>query len=171
MAGELSARDRDLMIRTILGEAANEGPQGQAAVAHVILNRAAAGSYGGKSPSEVVLAPKQFEPWTTRAKELLAIKPNDPAYRETSDILDMVTGGDVPDPTNGATHFLNAQVVKARAAAACRIGQNGRSCDNSLPDWAKQPVATIGAHTFYAPEGRVAGVDPLDAINRAIAGN
>lgn len=156
MASDLfSARDRDLMIRTILGEAAHEGPQGQAAVAHVILNRAAAGSFG-KSPSDVVLAPNQFEPWTTRSKELLAIKRDDPAYRETSDILDMVAGGDVPDPTNGATHFLNPQVVKARRGG-------------SLPDWAKQPTATIGGHTFYAPGGRVA-TDPLDAINRAIAG-
>lgn len=145
------------MIRTMLGEAANEGPQGQAAVAHVILNRVAAGSFG-KTPSEVVLAPNQFEPWSTRSKELLSIKPQSPAYREASDIVDMVTGGDVRDPTNGATHFLNPDIVKARRGG-------------SLPNWATAPIAQIGGHTFYAPQGRVAGVDPLDAINRAIAGD
>lgn len=157
MPSDLSGRDRDLMIRTILGEAANEGPQGQAAVAHVILNRAAAGSYG-KTPSDVVLAPNQFEPWTTRSKELLAIKPTSPAYQQTSDILDMVTNGEVPDPTGGATHFLNPDIVRQRRGG-------------SLPSWAAQPTATIGGHAFFAPQGRVAGVDPLDAINRAIAGN
>jgi len=145
------------MIRTILGEAAQEGPQGQAAVAHVILNRAAAGSYG-KTPADVVLAPNQFEPWTTRSKELLAIKPTSRAYQETSDILDMVNSGDIPDPTGGATHFLNPDIVRQRRGG-------------SLPSWAGQPLVSIGGHTFYAPQGRVAGVDPLDAINRAIAGN
>jgi spore germination cell wall hydrolase CwlJ-like protein len=156
---DLSARDKDLMVRTILGEAAQEGPRGQAAVAHVILNRTAAGSYG-KTPTDVMLAPHQFEPWSTRAKELAAIKPSSPAYRETSDIVDMVTNGDIPDPTNGATHFLNPQIVRARRGG-------------SLPNWAQAPVAQIGGHTFYAPQGPVAGVgvDPLDAINRAIESN
>lgn len=152
-ANDLSARDKDLMVRTILGEAAQEGPQGQAAVAHVILNRVASGDYG-KTPQAVVLAPNQFEPWSTRAKELLAIKPDSQAYRETSDIVDMVRNGDVPDPTNGATHFLNPNIVMQRRG--------------SLPGWAAKPIATIGNHTFFAPQGRV--VDPLDAINQAIAG-
>lgn len=143
------------MIRTILGEAAHEGPQGQAAVAHVILNRTSAGNFG-KTPADVMLAPNQFEPWTTRSKELMAIKPTSAPYRETSDIVDMITNGDVPDPTGGATHFLNPDIVKQRRGG-------------SLPNWAQAPIAQIGGHTFYAPNGRV--VDPLDAINRAINEN
>ena len=157
-ANDLSARDKDLMVRTILGEAAQEGPRGQAAVAHVILNRTASGDYG-KTASDVVLAPHQFEPWSTRAGELAAIKPSSPAYRETSDIVDMVKSGDIPDPTNGATHFLNPDIVRQRRGG-------------SLPDWAQKPIAQIGNHTFYAPQGAVtSNVDPLDAINRAIEGN
>lgn len=157
-ANDLSARDKDLMIRTILGEAAQEGPQGQAAVAHVILNRTASGDYG-KTASQVVLAPNQFEPWSTKPRALMAIKPDSPAYRETSDILDMVKNGDIPDPTNGATHFLNPAIVKTRTGG-------------SLPGWAQKPIAQIGNHTFYAPQGPVtSNVDPLDAINRAIEGN
>ena len=38
--------DRDMMIRTIAGEAGNQPPLGQAAVAHVIMNRVADGGYG-----------------------------------------------------------------------------------------------------------------------------
>lgn len=151
---DLSPRDKDLMVRTILGEAAQEGPRGEAAVAHVILNRLASGSYG-RSATDVVLAPNQFEPWSTRSKELMAIKPDSQAYRETSDIVDMSANGDIPDPTNGATHFLNPAVVVQRRG--------------SLPSWAQQPVAKIGNHTFYAPQGQV--VDPMDAINKAISEN
>jgi spore germination cell wall hydrolase CwlJ-like protein len=161
MPNDLSPKDRDLMIRTIIGEAGNQGPQGQAAIAHVILNRTAAGTYG-KTPADVVLAPNQFEPWTTRSKELMAIKPTGPGYQQASDILDMVTNGDVPDPTGGATHFLAPDIVRQRRGG-------------TLPDWAQQPTAVIGGHTFYAPQGRVMGVtanvDPIDAINRAINGN
>jgi spore germination cell wall hydrolase CwlJ-like protein len=151
---DLSARDKDLMVRTILGEAAQEGPRGQAAVAHVILNRLSSGSYG-KTPADVVLAPNQFEPWSNRSKEILAIKPTSPAYQETADIVDMARSGDIPDPTGGATHFLNPDIVMQRRG--------------SLPSWAQQPITRIGNHTFFAPQGKV--VDPMDAINKAISEN
>ena len=152
--------DRDLMIRTILGEAADQGPQGQAAVAHVIMNRLAAGTYGA-TPSAVVLAPHQFEPWTTRRNELMAISPNSSAYRNVGDIVDMVQAGEIPDTTKGATHFLQENIVRQRRGG-------------SLPSWAAKPIAKIGAHTFYRPEesgpapaARPSG-DMLDAINQAI---
>ena len=153
MPSDLTPKDRDLMIRTILGEAANEGPRGQAAVAHVILNRTAEGRYGN-TPSQVVLAPNQFEPWSTRSKELLGYKPTSQPYQQVGDIVDMVAGGEIPDPTNGATHFYSpvSQAALGRAA----------------PSWATKPIAKIGGHTFFAPEGR-AVVDPLDAINKAIS--
>src|SRR5690349_6650384 len=109
------------MVRTILGESAQEGPQGQAAVAHVILNRLASGNYG-KTASDVVLAPRQFEPWSTRADELKAIKPQSAAYRNAADIVDMAVSGDVPDPTGGATHFLNPVIARQRGG--------------TLPNWA-----------------------------------
>ena len=152
--------DRDLMIRTILGEAANQGLEGQAAVAHVIMNRLAAGRWGA-TPSAVVLAPNQFEPWSTRRAELMAIDPNSVAYRNVGDIVDMVQSGDIPDVTGGATHFLNEKIVRGRRGG-------------SLPSWAAAPVAKIGEHTFYrpddakpAPAKQPAG-DVLDAINKAI---
>jgi hypothetical protein len=36
---DFTPQDRDLVIRTALGEAANQGDEGQAAVIHTILNR------------------------------------------------------------------------------------------------------------------------------------
>lgn len=155
MPSDLSPKDRDLMIRTILGEAGNQGPQGQAAVASVILNRVASGKYGA-TPEQVVLAPNQFEPWSTRKAELMAIKPESAAYQNAGDIVDMVNSGDISDQSQGATHFLNANIVRQRRGG-------------SLPNWASQPIAQVGAHTFYAPDGKVTGIDPLDAINKAIS--
>lgn len=143
------------MVRTILGEAANEPPQGQAAVASVILNRVASGKYG-KSASDVVLAPNQFEPWNNRSKELMAIKPTSSQYQNVSDIVDMVNSGDIPDQSQGATHFFSP-------VSQAALGR-------SAPSWAKNPITKIGGHVFFAPEGKVtANVDPLDAINKAIS--
>jgi spore germination cell wall hydrolase CwlJ-like protein len=61
---DLSGSDLDSVTRTILAEAGgNATPASMAAVASVVRNRLAAGGYG-KSPSEIVHAPGQFEAWT-----------------------------------------------------------------------------------------------------------
>ena len=123
------------MIRTIIGEAANESPEGQAAVAHVILNRVNSGNFG-QNATRVVLAPGQFEPWQTRAGELLGINRNSQQYKNIGEIVDAVAGGS-PDLTGGATHFLNPTIVRQRYGG--------------LPDWARGQSLTIGGHNFYKP--------------------
>ena len=77
------AEDRDYMIRTIAYEAADEPEEGKAAVAHVILNRQRTGRWG-PSIREVVMDPWQFEPWMTRRKEVEALSPSDPRYRDAA---------------------------------------------------------------------------------------
>ena len=52
------------MIRTIVGEAAGEGPEGMAAVALVIRNRMADSRYPD-TPGGVSLQPGQFSAWNT----------------------------------------------------------------------------------------------------------
>ena len=81
MSDDLNPVDRDAMIRTVIGEAGNQGPEGQAAVAQSIMNRVVSGRYGN-SPAAVVLAPGQYEPWQTRRQELLSYSPNSPAYQK-----------------------------------------------------------------------------------------
>lgn len=137
-----------MMIRTIIGEAGNQSPEGQAAVAHVIMNRVAGGQYGS-SPTDVVLAPNQFEPWQTRSSQLKAISPKSTQYQNVGKIVDAVADGLDPDFTGGATHFLNPKIVTARTG--------------SLPNWAQGPSLTIGDHQFYAPgnpnyDGRMAAI-------------
>lgn len=150
----LSDADRDLMIRTVIGEAGDQSPTGQAAVAHVILNRVANGQWGD-SPSRVVLSPGQFEPWQTRSRELIGINAKSPQYQKVGQIVDSVAAGGTPDATNGATHFLDPNIVKARRGG-------------SLPDWAQGQSVSIGDHRFYAPGNPNYGDGGIAAINAAI---
>ena len=130
--------DRQYLIRTVLGEAANQSPDGQAGVAHVILNRMK--KRGAPDVRSIVLAKNQFEPWNdpnARAR-MLAYREDDPKYQKAAQIVDGVLSGSVPDPTGGADHFLNEKIVRQR-----RKG--------SLPRWANEMWDTrqkIGDHTF-----------------------
>lgn len=139
----LAPAHRDLAIRTIYGEAANEPDEGQAAVAAVIKNRMQAGRYGGDSIPGVVLAKNQFEPWgnTDARSRMMALKQDDPRYQKIGGIVDQMFGGQMEDPTGGATHFV-------APAAQAALGR-------PMPSWAQGEGQAIGRHTFFAPEGRV----------------
>lgn len=147
----LSPEDRDLAIRTLFGEAAND-PASQAAVAAVILNRA---KQSGSSVKDVVLAPKQFEPWS-QPNKLMGLDPNSDDYKNLATIVDAVASGNTPDPTGGATLFYSPGAQKA-------LGRK-------TPKWAQGDFQDIGQHRFYkgafptpknaVPPTIVAGLDP-----------
>ena len=132
------AEDRDYMIRTIAFEAPDEPDEGKAAVAYVILNRMKSGRWGD-SIKDVVTRPGQFEPWMTRRTEVEKLSHDDPRYRNAAQIADAVLTGQMPDPTSGATYFVNPTVVRQRRGG-------------SLPSWAQGEGQPIGRHTFYAPD-------------------
>lgn len=154
----MTPEDRDLAIRAMLSEAGREGPEGMGAVAEVILNRATAGRYGGKSLRDVVLAKGQFEPFMPhvrgKANDPYRFSPDSPEYKEAAFILDAVASGKLPSLTNGATHFYSPKSQAALGRAA--------------PSWAKGEGRAIRNHTFYSPEGKV-NYDPSqwDAISRS----
>jgi hypothetical protein len=149
--------DRDYLIRTIAFEAGEEPDEGKAAVAHVVLNRERSGRWGD-TIKEVVTRPWQFEPWMTRRKEIGRLSPQDPLYRDAARIADAVLSGEMPDPTAGATHFLNPTIVRQRRGG-------------SLPSWAQGEGQPIGQHTFYAPNGGVPAIEgamlPVDNLEIA----
>jgi hypothetical protein len=96
------ASERDRIIDVLIGEAADQGAEGMAAVAHVIANRA---REAGKSLYDIISAPKQFtafsDPGPGAAKSM-----QDPSVRQTAEqVLEAVMGGQMPDPTGGATHY------------------------------------------------------------------
>lgn len=129
--------ERDYLIRTLAFEAPDEPDEGKAAVIHVILNRIRSKRWGDDVKA-VVTQRWQFEPWMTRRNEMERLSPTDPRYRDAARIADAVLAGQLPDPTEGATHFLNPSVVRKRRGG-------------SLPSWARGEGQEIGRHTFYAP--------------------
>jgi spore germination cell wall hydrolase CwlJ-like protein len=129
--------ERDYLIRTIAFEASGETEVGKVAVAYVVLNRKKRGRWGDNIKA-VVTHPGQFEPWMTRRREIEGLSPNDPRYQSAAIIADAVLSGQTPDPTAGATHFLNPVIVRERRGG-------------SLPLWARGQGRPIGRHTFYSP--------------------
>jgi spore germination cell wall hydrolase CwlJ-like protein len=138
-----SGEDRKKMMATILGEAGNEPQLGKNAVASVIRTRAVDGGYGGDTPSGVVQAPNQFEPWNTpqgRARMAAALSnPQQAAAADQAIAAAYGEGGKAPnDPTEGMTHFYSP---KGQAAM-------GRQA----PAWAGGDSVTIGGHVFNSPD-------------------
>lgn len=119
----LNPVDRDNLIKTVYGEASDQPPLGQAAIAHAILNRVNAGGYGD-SITDVVHAPvpnprdaargfHEFSPWNPPGvpesnPAMQHLSPNDPNYVKIGRIVDQVYNGAIPDPTGGATHYYGA---------------------------------------------------------------
>ena len=132
------ANERDYLIRTIAFEASGETEIGKAAVAYVVVNRKKRGRWGDTIKS-VVTSPGQFEPWMTQRKAIERLSPHDPRYQSAAIVADAVLSGQLPDPTTGATHFLNPVIVRARRGG-------------SLPSWASGEGQPIGRHVFYSPD-------------------
>lgn len=139
---DLSPTDLDLATRTVLAEAGNQGPAGQAAVAAVIRNRQLTGRWGDTA-SQVVRAQNQFEPWNPGSgNNPRRFDPASPEYQRAATIVQGIYSGELPDPTGGATHFMAPSLQSA-------LGR-------STPSWARgTPLATIGGHQFFAPDGQV----------------
>jgi len=146
VAWRQAADDRDYLIRTIAFEASGEPAMAKIAIAYVVLNRKKSGKWGDNIKA-VVTQPGQFEPWTTKRREIEGLSPDDPSYQSAAIIADAVLSGQTPDPTGGATHFLNPTIVRERRGGA-------------LPSWARGEGVPIGSHTFYFPEGDDASPQP-----------
>ena len=162
----ITARDRALIALTLYGEARSQSRLGQAAVAWTILHRAANPRWWGRDPASCCLAPWQYSCWNrndpnrSRLTGFLqdrrpapgVLRPgaqDDPVLRRCMAVVDAVCGGEIPDPTGGATHYFNPKAVAA--APAWSVG--------------RRPSAIIGAHQFYAgvePGVRAARLEPPD---------
>jgi len=140
--------DLDKIVRTVYGEAGGEGAVGQQAVAGVIMNRA---KQSGMTPTDVVLAKSQFEPWwdaEARAR-MERLDPNSPEYQRIKAAIEPVITGQAPDPTGGADHFYAPETQAALGRKA--------------PSWDDGTGRDIGNHRFfkrgYNPSGPVQVAD------------
>lgn len=143
--------DMDVMVRTVIGEAAKESDEGKIAVAWVILNRSIRDKrfFGGSNVADVALRRSsslrngrrittwQFEPWMhghTRSA-LWSISESNTLYMHVHELVSGCVVGLHADPTDGATHFLNPDILRIRGVP--------------LPSWARGEGKRIGRHVFY----------------------
>lgn len=155
--------DRDILIKTVLGEAAGESEQGMAAVAHVIKNRASDKRWPG-SVRQVALQDNQFSAWNKGAggNNPDKWKPGTPAYERAGRIVDIVMAGRHVDPTGGATHYYSPGGMKQLVA--------GGTQKNLIPKWLDQEAARsggtirLGNHIFV---GRSSGTGGGPTIENA----
>lgn len=125
--------DKAIMALCIWREAAGEPLEGKVAIAHVILNRVGARSSGPGAVAAAVEAKWQFSSLTAPGDVTLIRWPlrPDPSFDSCMQVVEDALNGSSLDPTGGATHYFNPQIVK--------------------PLWAAEMVKTvsIGHHDFY----------------------
>ena len=115
--------DRDLLIRTVAGEAFGEDEIGRAAVAHVILNRAMDGRWKdtiGKTATQAnAEGIHQFSAWNHNGQQgnnLVMMDTHDPRYLAIGELVDKVLSGEITDPTGGAVYYVAPNSLKAPPA-------------------------------------------------------
>lgn len=129
--------DRDLLIRLLNAEAANQPPMGQAAIIHNILNRTNNKKYPN-SINDVVMDPGDYSALNYITGYNKGVGGNKRGIEEISDknyekfgmLVDAVMSGLIPDPTKGALNYYNPSI--------------------SSPSWGKQMgnKVKIGDHLF-----------------------
>lgn len=124
----------DRVVRTVWGEAGNQPPAGQAAVAAVINNRA---KQSGMTPEQVIMAKGQFEPWNNPAARarMERLDPASPEYQRIAATVTPIMSGAAPDPTGGATHFYAPKEQASLGRAA--------------PSWDNGTGVDLGDHRFF----------------------
>ena len=128
---DLSEKELFELTRAIYFEARGEDDLGQAAVAHVILNRVKSPLYPD-TVREVVWQKGQFS-WTQDGKSDRMTDPR--AIQKAVDIALAVSRGKIKDPTGGSMHYFAHKRVK--------------------PYWANGEFRFIlGQHTFVKLAGK-----------------
>ena len=132
-------KDRDVLARTLYGEARGESLAGMVAVAWTIRNRVNDGkakSWWGEGYAGVCLKPYQFSCWNKNDPNfpfLSGAKPIPVAeMAKAVMVATAVMDGAYPDPTGGATHYYATTMPKA-------------------PTWAAKAKQTLrlGHHLFF----------------------
>jgi len=135
----VTERDRDILSRTLWGEARGEDLIGLIAVAWTIRNRVFDGkakSWWGEGYAGVCQKPYQFSCWNKNDPNFAYLSgAKQIPFRELAQAriaADHVIAGTAPDPTGGATHYYSTTMPKA-------------------PSWTKGATQTLklGHHIFF----------------------
>jgi len=127
-----------LFAATLFGEARGASKEEKIAIAWVVKNRMKKDDWYGKDLKEVILKPYQFSCFNksdpNRKKLLNPLKYEPfPVWAECYEIAKKVENNEIPDPTDGATHYF------------------GKSLADNPPKWAKELEfkKKIGEFYFY----------------------
>ena len=105
----VTQNDLDILSRTVAAEARSESVLGQAAVAHVALNRLVSQHGGEENLTDILLDNKQFSAWNKRQNytdmKNVYINKDDPSYENAKSISIAVLDGRITDPTYGSNHY------------------------------------------------------------------
>lgn len=127
---------RDVLARTVWGEARGEPEQGMLAVAQVVMNRVRARrGYWGNTVVEVCRKPFQFSCWNANDPNLpamLTVDLRQPQFARALRVAGDALSGTVADPSRGATHYHSRWM-------------------SPFPRWVRgrRHCAAIGNHLFY----------------------
>lgn len=144
-----------ILAYTLLGEAGGESKDGQAAVIHVILNRARAS--GRSARAEALRGNNKtgkhaFSTWNNAVGLKSKYATSSAAFQAALALVQAVKAGTIPDPTGGATHYY------ANTGANAIDAPYWWEKESSLG----QPIQ-IGNHIFAA-RGPVTSVAPVPAV-------
>lgn len=168
----LTAKETEILIYTLLGEAEGEGADGMRAVASVIVNRSLTEKNSGDFPDDPIAVVSetrpgggfQFDggPGTSRYEEMKAkYGPGDPLYAQAARVV--------------ASHIAAPNPPDATGMGAVYFDTNG----TTQKAWAGGTTKKIGGHFYYEtkglkPKGDVASTPAsamIDAAsNAALAG-
>jgi len=111
MAETLSDYQKDILIRTALGEARGEGVEGMADVIQTIFNRANDPRFPS-DPAAAALENKQYSTWNTGAggNNPQQFSKDSDIYKRAERALELVTSGTRPDYTGGAVFYKTPSV-------------------------------------------------------------
>lgn len=110
---QLTDYQRDILIRTALGEARGEGVEGMADVLQTVFNRANSGLFPS-DPAEVALQEGEYSAWNKGAggNNPWQFSQDSDIYRKGAQALDLVLNGR-PDYTGGALFYKTPGVNSA----------------------------------------------------------
>jgi N-acetylmuramoyl-L-alanine amidase len=124
---------------TMVLEAEDQGEEGLIAVGWVIKNRTKRASPSLAYYADVCTAKWQFSCWNEFRWAVDRLhKVKEEVINKVGVLFDLIHENKIPDPTNGATHYLNVPLTKQI--------NNGH-----LPNWVSKLTWTckIGDHDFY----------------------